>query len=353
MDGDNILGGRVRMGLVGLGFGAGLLHRELLPGCKGAEHVEVAAVCDRDEAKTRRLAEEKGFRPCFDMEALLSDPAIEAVGLFTPPHGRAELVRRCIRAGKHVMTTKPFEMDPVAALDVLREAERLGMAVHANSPSPHPNGVVAQALAWHERHALGAPVSARMWAGKSRRREEADGRWLDDPDLCPVAPVLRIGIYLINDLARVFGEPESVNAMETRLFTGRPTADAAQIGILFKNKALATIQVTFALADGHAAPGWIFSFENGSVFCNVEPRERGQGWGGRPFPLALARHLESGEVVVERGSAQGAGYQWENFRRAVRGEKLEGAIKPEEFVRGVRILNAAARSIKSGKTEQA
>lgn len=343
---------RVRMGVAGLRFGGSMLKRELVPGGRGAEDIELAAVCDLEEGLARSVAQETAVRACFDLEDLLSDPDIEAVGLFTPPHGRAELVRRCIRAGKHVMTTKPFEMDPDAALDVLREAGRLGMVVHANSPSPLPHGVLAKVDEWREKYSLGAPVSARMWTGKSRHREEADGRWLDDPDLCPVAPVLRVGIYLLNDLAHLFGDADSVNAMETRLFTGRPTADTAQVGVLFKNKALANVQVSFCLSDGHVAPGWILVFENGSVFCNVQPSERPHDWGWRSFPLALARHLPSGEVVVERAEAEGARYQWGNFRRAVRGEELPGSITPEEFVRGVRILAAAARAAKSGRTEQ-
>ena len=70
--------------------------------------------------------------------------------------------------------------------------------------------------------------------------EQADGGWYDDPERCPVAPVFRLGIYIINNLAELFGEPEKVCALSSRILTGRPTADNADLAVLFKNGAIAT-----------------------------------------------------------------------------------------------------------------
>ena len=125
---------QIPIGIVGLNFGRYILD-ELQQEPAGS-HVTLAAVCDLDVAKARQVATERGVKAYADLDLLLKDPAIPAIGLFTSPVGRAGLIRKIIRAGKHVLTTKPFELDPAAALDVLQEAGRLGRVVHLNSPAP-------------------------------------------------------------------------------------------------------------------------------------------------------------------------------------------------------------------------
>lgn len=75
------------------------------------------------------------------------------------------------------------------------------------------------------------PLGARadIWASY---REQADGTWYDDPQKCPVAPVFLLGIYLINDLIQLFGPVRDVQVLQSRLSTGRPTADNGQLSLL-------------------------------------------------------------------------------------------------------------------------
>ena len=44
-------------------------------------------------------------------------------------------------------------------------------------------------------------------------------------------------------------------------------------------------------------------------------------------------------------------YQWENFRRAIAGEKLEGEVTPGKIIHGLKIINAMAKAEKNGTTE--
>jgi predicted dehydrogenase len=136
------------------------------------------------------------------------------------------LIRKAIRAGKHVMTTKPFELDPQAAANVLAEAKSLGMVVHLNSPPATRPGDIQQIFNWQREHDLGRPVSAQCQTWVSYR-EKPDGSWYDDPKRCPVAPIFRLGIYAINDLMFLFKNPRQVSVMHSRLFTQRPTPDHA------------------------------------------------------------------------------------------------------------------------------
>jgi predicted dehydrogenase len=341
---------RVRIAIVGLNFGRHIVG-DLTHG-PGQKHVELAAVCDLDAARAAEIAGSSGVPAVATLDELLADQCIEAIGLFTGPVGRADLIRKIIRAGKHVMTTKPFELNPAAALEALQEARRLGRVVHLNSPAPVLPDDLQQIRQWQRQYNLGRPVACRrdVWASY---REQADGGWYDDPRQCPVAPIFRLGIYLINDLVRLFGEAESVQVMQSRLFTGRPTADNAQMAILFRNGVLGTIFASFCVNDGQQyANTMTLNYERGTIYRNTGPRP--DGLGQRRPQMSLVARTEANQTMLaqaEPADSSGA-YQWENFKFAVRGGILADQVTAGEIVAGIKIIAAMARTEESGRTEQ-
>ncbi|MBI2194193.1 MAG: Gfo/Idh/MocA family oxidoreductase [Planctomycetes bacterium] len=337
---------KIPIGIVGLNFGRAMV--EQVHSGPAGRFFELAAVCDLNAAKAKETAERLGVRAYSELGELLADPGIPAVGLFTGPAGRAGWIRQAVRAGKDVMTTKPFELDPEAAWEVLGEARRLGRVVHLNSPSPLWPPDLARIREWQERYRLGRPVACRadIWASY---REKADGSWYDDPARCPAAPIFRLGIYLINDLVRLLGGAQRVCILESRLFTGRPTADNAQLGIQFQNGVLANVFASFAIGDGDFyRNSLILNHESGTIYRNCGPGRRMKpGW---PVELSLVRREGGSRCRVAECEVEGASgeYQWEAFFRAVRGEKLPQEITPEEIVAGVRIIRALMEAERAG-----
>jgi len=316
---------------------------------QASENFELAAVCDINEKRANEMGARSGAQVYYDLDQLLARDDIPAIGLYTGPVGRADLIRKIMHAGKDIMTTKPFELDPDKALAVLKEAKALGRVVYMNSPGPTVPADIRQIELWREKFQLGRPVAVRadVWVSY---REKPDGGWYDDPEKCPLAPVFRLGIYLINDLARIFGEAEKVQALKSRIFTGRPTADNAQLGIAYKNGAIANIYASFCVNDGqHYANSMTLNFENGTIYRNMGPLAFGGG--GRKM-VVVSRHGE-GEPGTETAEfAVGSGdYQWETFHRAIHGEVIEGEITPEQVVMGLKVVAAMARAQKSEKTE--
>lgn len=327
---------RLRLGLIGLNFGRHML-KEISSG-SAAPFIELAAVCDLNRAKADQYAAEYHVPAFYDLDALLADPTIPAIGLFTGPVGRAALIRRIIRAGKDVITTKPFERDPAAALAVLQEAAQLKRVVHINSPSPVLPDELRLVQQWQTAHALGRPVACRrdVWVGY---REKADGSWYDDPTQCPIPPVFRLGIYLINDLVRLFGEAQRVTALSSRLFTERPTSDNGQLGILFHNGMVVNIFGSFCVTDGdHYRNSMVLNFENGTIYYNAGPVR------GATNELSLVQRVgEQRQVVAQANVTSGSGlYQWEAFARAVRGENLGEVVTPAQVVAGLKVIAAMA-----------
>ena len=235
----------VRLGLLGLNFGKGIAQilRANVP------ELAVHALCDLDGPKVEAAAREFGATAYTSLETMLRDPALEAIGLFSGPLGRAQLVRQILRAGKHVLTTKPFELDPAASRAVLAEARESGLVLHLNSPATEPTADLRTICEWIRTHQLGAPIglAAATWASY---RETPSGTWYDDARLCPVAPILRLGIYFLNDFIPLLGTPTHVQVSESRIFTRRPTSDNALLSVRYAQGALASVFASFCIEDG-------------------------------------------------------------------------------------------------------
>ena len=145
------MGNKVSIAIVGLNIGKRIIEELAWP--ENTESFMLAAVCDMDREKAETEAAKLGVKAYFDLDALLADDDIQAIGLFTGPVNRSALIRKIIQAGKDVMTTKPFEQNPAAARAVLEEAELLNRVVHLNSPSPLPSEDLQIVADWREKHA--------------------------------------------------------------------------------------------------------------------------------------------------------------------------------------------------------
>jgi predicted dehydrogenase len=342
---------KIKLAVLGLNFGQHIIDQ--VTNGPGSKWFELAAVCDLDQKKADETAEKHQVKAYYDLDALLQNPDIPAIGLFTGPVGRAGLIRKIVDAGKDIITTKPFELDPEAALKVLYHAKKLKRVVHLNSPGPLLSPDLEQAKIWIEKYQLGHPIAARIDVWVSYR-EKADGSWYDNPDQCPVPPVFRLGIYLINDIVRFFGEAESVQVTQSRIFTGRPTSDNGQLSILFKNGAIVNIFASFCINDGnYYANSMIMNYENGTIYRDIGPRI------SKLSPPVKMSVMSGGnwqdepkiEEITVSSSAKSGDYQWENFYNAIQGQTLRDEISPEEIVYALKIIKAMSKAQHSLKTE--
>lgn len=342
----------IPIAIVGLNFGRHIIEN-IVNGDAG-KFVHLSAVCDIDAEKAKAFSEEFNVPFYTDIDDLLTNDEIPALGLFTGPVGRADLLRKIIKAGKDVMTTKPFEIDCAAGLQVLREAQEMGRIIHLNSPAPCLSPDLAIAQQWRKEYDLGIPVGCALstWANY---REKADGSWYDDPEKCPVPPIFRLGIYLINDLVAIFGEAEKVSVVSSRLLTGRPTADNAQLSILFKNGAVATIYASFCIEDGdHYRNSMTLNFERGTVYRNTgAQRQTVSGENKAEMSLVMGGNQTARNVVDEKlSNGMSGAYQWETFAKAVSGEEIDVYTTPENIIAGLRIIEAMAKAEKQGGVAQ-
>lgn len=96
----------VRVGIIGCGFVAEL-HAHAYKRVYGVD-ARLVAACARGEGAAdfaRRYHVPQVYR---DYRELLADPGIDVVDICTPPALHAEMIVAAVKAGKHVITEKPF-----------------------------------------------------------------------------------------------------------------------------------------------------------------------------------------------------------------------------------------------------
>ena len=96
-------GSRIGFGLLG----AGVIAPTHANALRASSLVDFVAVADLNEARRDQLAQEYGCKSYASLDAMLDDPAIQAVNISLPNQLHYATAMACIRAGKHVLVEKP------------------------------------------------------------------------------------------------------------------------------------------------------------------------------------------------------------------------------------------------------
>ncbi|GAA2238412.1 Gfo/Idh/MocA family oxidoreductase [Herbiconiux moechotypicola] len=112
----------VRIGIVGLGFGA-----EFIPIYQAHPGAELVAVCQRSAAQLERVADHFGVHARYtSFEEMLEDPDIDAVHINTPIGFHADQAVAALDAGKHVACTVPMAVSLEDCARVVGAQQRSG-----------------------------------------------------------------------------------------------------------------------------------------------------------------------------------------------------------------------------------
>src|SRR5262245_14848965 len=91
-----------------------------------ADRVRVKAVCARSLERAARVARTLGAEATVDLDAMLSDPEIDAVAICVPTPLHREVAEAAFAVGKHVFLEKPIALTVEEADAVIEASERSG-----------------------------------------------------------------------------------------------------------------------------------------------------------------------------------------------------------------------------------
>jgi predicted dehydrogenase len=141
-----------KLGLGVLGLGEG---RSIISASVHSDFWKVAALCDLNESLGQERCVEFGLSAGIatnSIDALLANPAVDVVGIYTPDHLHADHVIRALKAGKHAICTKPFLSSLDRAREVLDAVRTSGKRVMVGQSTRFFAPFTRQ----HEHHATGA-----------------------------------------------------------------------------------------------------------------------------------------------------------------------------------------------------
>lgn len=118
---------RVRVGIVGIGFGQHAHATAFRADARCSIEVIAASDAARASAVAARLVVP---RSTGDWREVVSDPNVDVVSVAVPPALQPEIVLAAARAGKHVLCEKPVALTVAEAREMVRVAHHAGI-IHA------------------------------------------------------------------------------------------------------------------------------------------------------------------------------------------------------------------------------
>ena len=116
-------GRKVRIAVVGLGFGA-----EFIPIHQRHPHVELVAICQRSQDKLDQVGKQYGVERRYTSYAdLLKDTDVDAVHINSPIPDHAPMTLAALEAGKHVMCTVPMATSVDDCRKIVELAAKTGL----------------------------------------------------------------------------------------------------------------------------------------------------------------------------------------------------------------------------------
>jgi predicted dehydrogenase len=115
---------RIRVGVVGIGFG----QHVLVPAFRRDGRCEVTAICATSRERASRVAERLGIPAAYGgWEEMVAAPGIEAIAVAAPPSAQPGIAKEAIRRGKAVFCEKPMSISREDALAMTEAAEASGL----------------------------------------------------------------------------------------------------------------------------------------------------------------------------------------------------------------------------------
>ncbi len=235
---------RLRLGILG----AAKIARSFIDGVRPSSKVAVMAVASRDVEKARSFARETGIAQVHSTyEALLDDPALDAIYIPLPNSLHAAWSIRAAEAGKHVLCEKPLATSAGEARAMFDAAQRNGVfLVEAYPYRAQPQTLKMRELL--ETEAIGRPQFVQASFGFSLG-DLSNIRF--DPALAGGA-LMDVGCYPVSLVRTIAGaRPTRVHAMAQWAASGVDLTMVASMN--FASGLLAQISCSFAtLRHRHA-----------------------------------------------------------------------------------------------------
>lgn len=324
----------VGIAILGCGAVTRLVHAPVLGALSNL--ARVVAVCDPDAQRAQEIAGLlPGAKTYTRLEDVLADTDVEAVDICTPHALHAGLAVQALEAGRHVLVEKPLATTFADGQRMVAAARAIGRTLAVNEQIRFGVGLRA-ARAEIEAGAIGELVSVRAHRLFELPAPYAASGWRNDPQSPSAGILIDQGPHYVHLLRRLAGEITHASALAAAV-----TSPAAVVQVRFASGLLGELLLAWNVpTPPGAAVGYAFG-TRGSL--EVDRRD-----------ASLVVNHANGETSV---SGHGEGYLEavkaciSDFLTAA-GSNSVAEMNGEEGLRDLAVVDAALRSIASGRLEQ-
>lgn len=221
--------------------------RKLLDAAKSSPALRCGGVFSRNPANAAEVAAAYGGQVYPSYEAMLADPAIEAVILPTPHFLHHAQSLAALRAGKHVFVEKPIATSITQAEEMLRTATDTKRVLAVGHQGRHTGGI-RRVKAMLETGELGTVAAVAIVQGYPHALFRTGDDWRTGATAVPGGQLDELGVHYFDVLAFLFGPARRVTG-----FIHRPAADAppdtATVALTFDGGIIASY-TTYASSVG-------------------------------------------------------------------------------------------------------
>lgn len=304
--------------------------------------VQLAGVCDFDEALTRRFADEHDVPGVTSLDDFLTLD-LDAVVIAVPSGLHRDLAVAALDAGRHVLLEKPIDITVAASDDILRAARASGkvLSVVSQRRFAPANQFLKQLI---DGGSLGRVTSASVEVPLWRTQEYYDSAgWRGTWEMDGGGALMNQGVHLVDLALWLLGDVEEVYAHAGLLAHERiEVEDTLTLTARFSSGALMTFLVTTAAntpppirMSVMGTRGTIVTVEEKvTYFCTDEGEQQPD-----IEPLS-GTEMEQMEWLQRR--------QLADFVEAAQGG-VGALVRPEEARNAVAFIEAAYESARTGR----
>jgi predicted dehydrogenase/sugar phosphate isomerase/epimerase len=266
----------VRFVVVGLGMGKNRARQ--LTETSG---IALYGVCDIDREKARATGAQYGVPWSDDINFFLNDPAVEVMYVVTPTGRHCSVAMQCLKAGKHVLTTKPMDVDVQSCDAAIALAREKGLLLGVDFDERHRLRFLEQKTAM-ENGFFGRvhAYNVNLYIRRDQAYYNENGKWRGTWALDGGGSLCNQGVHEVDRALLLLGMPRQVRARIATQNHDIETEDAGITEWLYDSD----IQVRFASTTNYPLGSWyvrieIHGTDGAYVYTSGGPEGEHSWWG--------------------------------------------------------------------------
>jgi predicted dehydrogenase len=314
---------------IGMGWWSDVLADAIVRSGK----LRIAACYTRSESKRQAFAAKYGCTPAPSYEALLENPAIEAIVNTTPNNVHLETTRAAAAAGKHVFLDKPIANTVADGKAITQACRKAGVVLALGYQRRRENH-----FRWIRRQidagVFGRLVNAEANISRDRLGKIDLASWRYTAEGMPGGVMLQIGIHYSDVLEYLMGPIVAATGRVAQLVLPGDNPDVASLVLEHESGALSTLNASYASASEYYLMN-LYGKEASAYYDLHQGLRFLKRGSSRPEPVPC----EANDTIVE---------ELEEFAAAVRGggqPEMGGAAS----TRSLAVLRAGIESARTGR----